>query len=246
MVLILLIAIPLAIILIFFEKRQFLFGISIAIILCVIDFSLKTINNRPSDLEGFGVANLVLIFSYVVSGLIITITIITKLNLRKGIVFLLLFALIASVDLYLFGMYKTSIYSRGSGIIEVSKDKGFFSNEYLLKDKTIILGEDTIEIGNIWSENQQLIKNGIGRQKDTTFIKDHFIQFTINKTSDIYKIYCTINGGNYESFGKSNYSENGLETYTIINKNNLDNIDYFYFKIGRKTEWKKLKAVRNE
>ncbi len=109
----------------------------------------------------------------------------------------------------------------------------------------LIFNKDTIEIKNIWSEDQQLIRNGIGKQKDTIFIKDHFINFTMKRTNDIYKIYCTINGGNYESFGKMS-TEKGLDTYTIINKNNLDNIEYFYFKIGKKTEWKKLKAVRNK
>ena len=64
MVLLPLISIPLALLLLLLKKHHFSCGILLALVIIVIDFALKATNILPSDLEGFGVSNLILLISY--------------------------------------------------------------------------------------------------------------------------------------------------------------------------------------
>jgi len=247
MVLIPLISIPISFIVLFLKKHHIIFGLLIAILIFAIDLILKSTKNFTTDLEGYGVSNLIVLVSYVVSGLIITTALVIKRKYFIGSIFLILYIFIAYCDFYFIGTYRATHHSKSTISVENSINNGLLNHRYLTSDNPIKIGRDTIEIKDIWTENLQIIKNGFGNNKDTLYIKDYYINFSIkNSNSSFYKIYWTINNQTLETYGREKNEERSIETYAIVNKHNLDELDSVIFSIGKDSEFKELIATRNK
>jgi hypothetical protein len=247
MVLIPLISIPLSFIVFFLKKHQIIFGLFIALIICAVDLTLKTTKNITTDFEGYGVSNLIVLVSYVGSGLTIITSIVIKQKYFILCIFLILYFFIAYCDFCFIGMYKATHHSKSTISVEKSINNGLLNHRYSTNDNSIKFGNDTIEIIDIWTENLRIIKNGLGNNKDTLYIKDYYINFSIkNNNSSFYKIYWTFNGQTHETYGREKNDEKEFETYAIVNKQDLTKLDSMVFTIGKDSEFIELIAIRNK